>query len=115
MTYKVRVKSHKRKRNGSYKVKAYTRKKAEKKVKIMKVAGKKVEVLETKNYIHYRIRPKTYGKVRILDIGEPKRHQLVRVETPKGWVTKSVRVQKGVRVSPRETKEIIRKAILYQQ
>lgn len=80
-----------------------------------KVEGKTIKVMRSKGYTHYVIDPHAKGETRILDIGEPMKHQLVRVKTKTGWVTRSVRVQRGVRVEPRETKEIIRKAVLYQQ
>ncbi|MFX0133365.1 MAG: hypothetical protein ACFFDN_06965 [Candidatus Hodarchaeota archaeon] len=93
----------------------YFRERAERKTGETRIAGKKIDIYESKNYVHYRINPKAKGETRVLDIGEPKRHQLIRVKTKKGWVTRSVRVQKNVSVSPTETKEILRKAVLYQQ
>ena len=116
MAYKVKVKAHRSQRGGkTFKVKGYSRKSAETKVGQIEVAGKKVKVTESKNYIHYVINPKAKGTTRILDIGKPKKHELVRVKTDSGWVTRSVRVQKGVRTSPSETRSILKKAILYQQ
>lgn len=114
MAYKIKVKSHIRKRNRTYRVKSYTRKRAEKPAGFITVEGKRIPKKETTGYIHYQIRPKAKGITRVLDIGEPKRHQLIRVKTRKGWVTRSVRVQKGVKVSPSETRQIISKAIKYQ-
>lgn len=115
MAYKIKVKPHKVHRGGrTFRVKGYERKKSEKPIGTMKVAGRNIQVKESKNYIHYVIRPNAKGQTRVLDIGEPKRHEIIRVHTKAGWVTRSVRVQRHARVSPSQTREIIRKAVLYQ-
>jgi len=76
--------------------------------------GQKVH--RTKKYNRYRIRdPDEFKKssFRTLDIGKPKRHQLIRGKLKKTgeWATQAVIVEKGIKDGT--TKEIIEKAKKY--
>ena len=80
----------------------------------LKVNRETFPVFETRNYFVVRVRPRAKGTFRILDVGKPKRHQLLRVRTKKGWVTRSIRVQKGIRgigIGTKTTQKIIKRAI----
>jgi len=76
------------------------------------------KVHATKNYKRYRIRdPDEFkkGSFRTLDIGQPKKHQLIRGKLKKTgkWETQAVIAEKGIKDGM--TKEIIEKAKKYSE
>jgi hypothetical protein len=96
------------------------RKRKEKTIGRIKVAGKKIKVTETKTRYRYRVRePKKGAKYRVLDIGKPRKHQIVRMKPRKAkkWKTQSVIVEKKLVKNPLkpkgETREILEKAVKY--
>lgn len=82
-----------------------------------RIDGRRVKVSETKNYKRYRVRePEQFKKTsfRTLDIGRPKKHQMVRgkLKRTERWATQAVIVEKPA--PKKETREIVKKAVKYQ-
>ena len=92
------------------------RAKRERIVGYTRVAGKRLKVTETKTRYRYRLR-EPRGKIRTLEIGKPKRHQIIR-QKPDGWQTQAITVEKRLVKKPLKprgrTREIIERAVKYQ-